>query len=141
MPPKNDETTKLTQEIEQLRRDIRSAPVHIPRTAVGDLNGPYALLFKVNMFAIPIMLTAIISYGVWINLQLRDQAVFNGETKAWQSQWNGYPKDAELLKLQVMGQVTAKTDAQYTLLLTEISKLRDQIRDLSVAKTATPITP
>ena len=57
----------------------------MPRTssAVGELNGKYALLFKINMALIPIIFLKIMLWGTWVTVSLFDLQGFKNHGERW----------------------------------------------------------
>lgn len=43
---------------------------------VGELNGPYALLFRINMILIPIATTAVLGWGAWVTQSIMEFEAF-----------------------------------------------------------------
>ena len=43
-----------------------------PKKTVGELNGVNAALFKINMFLIPLIAGAFITWGVWVTANVWD---------------------------------------------------------------------
>ena len=39
---------------------------------LGELNGKYALLFKINMALIPIIFMALLTWGIWVTANIYD---------------------------------------------------------------------
>jgi len=39
---------------------------------LGELNGKYALLFKINMIVLPIFMSALLTWGVWVTASIYD---------------------------------------------------------------------
>ena len=69
---------------------------------IGALNGPWALLLKLNLIIMPILLTGLITLNVWFVRSIHAHDVRLATFEEWKNIGPRFlQKDAELLKLEI----------------------------------------
>ena len=97
---------------------------------VGELNGPWAFLFKVTQLFFPF----VVAWCVWATNQLHQMDVRQAKTESWMAQGPRFTStDADRLRLQILEEVAKDASANYKLLMDELKALRAETTEMKIA--------
>ena len=97
---------------------------------VGELNGPWALLFKITQLFFPL----VVAWCVWATNQLHQMDVRQTRAESWMAQGPRFTStDADRLRLQILEEVAKDASTNYKLLMDEHKALRAETTEMKIA--------
>jgi hypothetical protein len=97
---------------------------------VGELNGPWAFLFKITQLFFPL----VVAWCVWATNQLHQMDLRQTRAESWMAQGPRFTStDADRLRLQILEDVGKEAAIHYKLLMDELKSLRSETVEMKIA--------
>jgi len=96
---------------------------------VGELNGPWAFMFKLSNILLPM----VVAWCVWATNQIYVLEIRQAKTEQWMNQGPRFTAvDAERLRLQILEEVGKDMRENQKVLLASLESLHAEIIDLKI---------
>jgi hypothetical protein len=100
---------------------------------IGELNGKWAILFKVSLVLMPIFTGVIITWGTWTTSRIYNHDIEIARIRAFIDQGPRFTaNDAQALELRVISRIADSNERKFSELLGKLQLLTDSITELKV---------
>ena len=97
---------------------------------IGELNGRWALLFKVTQASLPLFMAIVIPWCIWVTKTLHSHDINSAEIRSWMSQAPRFtPSDADNLRMKIKGEVRSEVTDKLGERINEMNTLIIRIQD------------
>ena len=103
------------------------------RKLIGELNGKWALLFKISLVLTPLFISLIVTWGAWTTSKVYAHDVALTRLESWKDIGPRFTAvDAQALELRVKEQVAEINERKFQALMAKLDELTMAINDLKV---------
>lgn len=96
---------------------------------IGELNGPWAFLFKLSNILLPM----VVAWCVWATSQIYALEIRLARSEQWMAQGPRFTSvDADRLRLQILTEVSEQADFNHAQVLNELKSVRSEFVDLKM---------
>ena len=99
-----------------------------PHKRIGELNGPWGVLFKVVLVIVPLMVPPIIAWASWATNRIFEEERAITKIQEWQAQAPRFtPTDAENMKLRLQNEIYMQVNARLAEFQNSIEAMRRDV--------------